>query len=160
MEFYTIRNPADIALPEAKNLVFSGDLDSFEVSRREEDTLASLEEQAQAVSMLYQRYHVNSSNSIITPRMEGEDNLVAVEQLDDSIMFDGELFSYSTLRIDGIINPDGSMGRSAIRALCLAFHKVTLVRPELEKMPEDRILHTPAFAVTHIKQREQRSISY
>jgi hypothetical protein len=57
--------------------------------------------------------------------------------------FEGTFVTYSTVRIGRLI------GRGAIRSLCLTFDKVTLL-PYFDEIPEDQLLHVPAYAVFDI----------
>lgn len=141
-----IRNPADLALPYAEQMVMDGLLDLYEPSEIEHDKLAELEVQAEAAQMLHNRYYVKSGRSFIAPfAHEREVKDVNIHHFDNGLDFMGTLFTYSTLRLKR------GIGNGAIRALCLTFHGVKLL-PGLDDMPEGYLLHTPAFAVTEIDQ--------
>ncbi len=134
--------PVTIALPYAESLVVNGNLDSFDIQDSEHETLRSLEEQAEIIGALNQHFFVASGRSVMTPAVPSRENDYVSF---NSLKFSGELFTYSTVRIGH------GLGGHAMRALCLTFHNVTLL-PYLDRIPEDQLLHVPAYAVHDIDQ--------
>ena len=145
MKFHPARNPAELALPYAEEVVVRGYLDNFdEVDVAEHQRLEELEIQAIAAQMLGHQYFVSSGRSIILPA-EMEHDEIAQFEAADGVDFPGRLFSFSTVRVGRLI------GGNAVRALCLTFDNVTLM-PYFEKIDESKLLHTPAFAVRDIDE--------
>jgi hypothetical protein len=145
MNFYPVRNPAELALPYAEEVVLSGYLDDFDtVHATERKRLEELEIQAAAAHMLGRQYFVSSGRSVILPAELEHDEIAQFEST-DGIDFSGRLISFSTVRVGRII------GSNAVRALCLAFDNVTLM-PFFEKIDDTKLLHAPAFAVRGIDE--------
>lgn len=135
-------NPVEIALPVAEELIVNGRLDEFEHTEYEARRLAELERIAIDLRFVDQQYFVSSGRSFLIPAsFEADEDIDSVHF--DSLTFSGEFVTYSTVRIGRLI------GRSAVRALCLTFDKVTLL-PYFDEVPADQLLHVPAFAVTDI----------
>ncbi len=122
-----IPTPATIALPIAEQMVTGGLFDVFKPSHEEQKAIITLENDADSFGMLDKDYFVEAGRMFSMPVSFEADELVRYDEL-PAISFEGRLVSYSTLRVGRII------GANAVRALCLAFHKVTLL-PFLIKSP-------------------------
>lgn len=93
--------------------------------------------------MLGQQYFVSSGRSVAVPVSFEADKPVSSYDFNDGLDFSGTLVTYGSVRIDR------TLGDNAMRALCLTFDNVTLL-PYFNKLEEDKLLYTPAFAVRSI----------
>lgn len=140
-------NPAEIAIPVAEDLAFNGHLEEFEHNDYEIRSIVELEQKAIDLQMIDQPYFVTSGRSFLLPvSFDGERDIETVQF--PQLNFEGTFVTYSTVRIGRL------MGKGAIRSLCLAFDKVTLL-PYFDTIPDDQLLHVPAYAVFDIDKVER-----
>ena len=140
-ELYSTNSPAKLALPLAERLVMQGYYDGFKSADSDEETeLAALENMADIAGMIGQQYYVSSGRSVAIPVSFEADQPVRAFDFSEGLDFSGTLVTYGSVRIGR------NLGGNAMRALCLAFDNVTLL-PYFDRLQEDRLLYTPAFAV-------------
>jgi hypothetical protein len=93
--------------------------------------------------MLGRQYFVSAHRSLSIPVRFDANAPVSSFDFNEGLEFSGQLITFSTVRIGR------NLGGNAVRALCLTFDNVTLL-PYFDHLPEDRLLHTPAFAIREI----------
>jgi hypothetical protein len=143
-EYIPTNSPAELALPLAQELVMKNHFEGFQpASSYERTELDALEAKAAVAGMLGKRYLVSSYRSISVPANFEENAPVPTYDFNEGLDFSGHLVTFSTVRIGR------NLGGNAVRALCLTFDNVTLL-PYFDRIPNDRLLHTPAFAVREI----------
>lgn len=135
-------NPAELAIPVAEDLAMNGHLEEFAHNDYEMRSIVELEQRATDLRMVDQPYFVTSGRSFLLPVSFDADRDIEAVQF-PQLNFEGTFVTYSTVRIGRL------MGRGAIRSLCLAFDKVTLL-PYFDEIPSDQLLHVPAYAVFDI----------
>lgn len=139
-----IHTPSALAQPYAEDLVTSGELDDFTVSRREEQAHVELDRLAEQMGFFDSTYFVDSGRSVLIPAAFEADEPLRVTHF-QGLSFSGEFKTHSTVRLGSIV------GRSAIRALCLTFKNVTLL-PFFDRVPDELLLHVPALAVSDMRR--------
>lgn len=117
-------------------------MDAFAHNEYEKRRLVELEQQATDLEMVDKPYFVHSGRSFLLPVTFDADEDIETVQF-PQLTFEGKFVTYSTVRIGRLA------GRQAIRSLCLTFDKVTLL-PYFDSIPDDQLLHVPAFAVFDI----------
>lgn len=140
-------NPAELAIPVAEDLAMHGHLEEFENNDYEMRSIVELEKKAIDLNMINKPYFVTSGRSFLLPvSFEAAEDIEAVQF--PQLNFEGTFVTYSTVRIGRMI------GKGAIRSLCLTFDKVTLL-PYFDGIPDDQLLHVPAYAVFDIDKVAQ-----
>ena len=139
-----IHTPSTLAQTYAEDLARTGKLDEFAISGTEERVLGELDHFAEQLGFLDKTYFVDSGRSVLLPAAFAAHQPLSVTHF-DGLSFSGELKTHSTVRLGSIV------GHRAIRALCLTFNNVTLL-PYFDRVPEDLLLHVPAFAVSDMQQ--------
>lgn len=143
-ESFSTNSPAELALPLAEKLVMQGYYDGFVSADTDEQAeVVALEAMADLAGMLGQQYLVSSGRSVAIPVSFEAGQPVRTFDFNEGLDFSGTLVTYGSVRIGR------NLGGNAIRALCLTFDNVTLL-PYFNKLQEDRLLYTPAFAVRSI----------
>lgn len=140
-ETFDVTNPAELAQPFAYDLL---KLKSFDQLIRNEDELHLLNILGRAVKTLGLKgdYLVEAGRAVDVPEQHNPSMGVSVFNI-HNLTFEGEFKEHTIVKLDG---PENG---SRIRALCLAFSRVTLL-PFFEKVSEDRLLCVPVFAVDDI----------
>lgn len=136
-------NPAALAQQCAEDMVMRGELDTFELSEHERERIAELDRIAEQSGWLDQSYVVDSHRSILLPAHIEEGSNITTQHF-NRLMFSGELRAHAVVRLEN------KLGNNAIRAVCMMFDNVTLL-PYFDKVPEDRLLYTPAHAIASMQ---------
>lgn len=85
-----IPTPSILAQTYAEDLVKTGELDTFAVSRREEQTLVELDTMAEQLGFLDRTYFVDSGRSVLLPTTFEADEALSVTHF-GGLSFSGEL---------------------------------------------------------------------
>lgn len=144
-ETFNVTNPAELAQPYAVDLIYKK---SFEELRVDEDELHVLNILGRAVRTLGLQgsYLVEAGRAFAV--YEHHNPALPTDVINTrDLTFEGEFQEHTIVKFNGL------EGGSIIRALCLAFKKVTLL-PTFDKVSRERLLCVPVFAVEDILRTE------
>lgn len=134
-------NPVDLAVPVAERMsVRHTDLSLTPMENYE---LVGLDDVADNMGFIGQRYLVASRRGLSLPRSFEADEPVEYKEFQRTMAFRGEFACYSKVVIGEII------GRYSVKALCLSFNKFNVI-PWQDDIPSDHLLHVPVLAVASI----------
>lgn len=132
-------NPAELAETRAQESTGQ----DFDVSLSDHHLLAELEHGAEELGFIDQKYFVEASRALVIPASFEADKNVSFHSF-FGLTFEGSFNTYNKVHIGKII------GAGAVRAVCLAFPKATLL-PYFDELDSQDILYVPALAVTSMQ---------
>lgn len=133
-------NPAELAEIRAQEPTGS----DFDMSTADQHLLAELDHGAQELGFTGQTYFVEAARALVIPAAFEADQPVKYHSF-FGLTFEGTFATYGKVHIGRII------GGGAVRAVCLAFPRATLL-PYFDPLGDQDILYVPALAVASIER--------
>lgn len=132
-------NPAELAEIRAQQSVDQ----AFDITIADQQLLAELDHGAEELGFLGQSYFVEATRALVVPATFQADQPVTYHSF-FGLSFEGTFATYGKVHIGQLI------GAGAVRAICLAFPKATLL-PYFDDLDPQDILYVPALAVASIE---------
>jgi hypothetical protein len=133
-------NPAELAEIRAQQSTDQ----SFDMTKADLQLLAELDHGAEQLGFLGQSYFVEANRALVVPA-SFEATELATYRSYFGLAFEGTFATYGKVHIGQLI------GTGAIRAICLAFPRATLL-PYFDDLDPQDILYVPALAVASIER--------
>jgi len=132
-------NPAELAEIRAQQSTSQ----SFDMTTADEHLLAELEHGADELGFIGRDYFVEATRALILPSSFEASEPVTHHSF-FGLTFEGTFATYGKVHIGRIV------GAGAVRAICLAFPRATLL-PHFATLEPGDILYVPALAVASIE---------
>lgn len=156
------RDPVEVTVPFAQSLVFRPEFDEFEHSDYETQAVREMNISLMGFDMIG-GYEVKTNLAFVVPEdtTPDEDGKVPLIRMDLETDFVGELMGGRTLKIGRELELGPSVGKQAIRAVCLSFQDVLIKSRQsvdsgkvfkYQRIEDDERLYVPVFAVSGISQ--------
>ena len=133
-------NPAELALTRADVISSSSNLENTLNEKRALFELDRISEQLG----FHKRYVVTAEQAFAIPINYDRNGPVTYDYYKGGLTFVGMLATFATVKIGQL-----AVAETNVRALCLTFDSALLL-PSFETLEEDRLLYTPAYAVSNI----------
>lgn len=114
---------------------------TLENTLAEEQVLVKLEKISEQLGF-HRRYFVETNRALAIPISYDRDQPVTYTNFGEGLTFSGSLVTFAAVKIGRL-----AIAETSVRALCLTFDSALLL-PYFETLEEDRLLYTPAYAIT------------